>query len=370
MPSSANPDSFDRPALLNLSCDIEIASRGGVLTFPFRSPSASPPTSELTGINRRPSHLGPSADAFSDFPSRAMPFGDRALLREPIDRPSFGSTPAALTPPPLRSPFSGDLVGREFALFGNSVANADADQDRCDKNAEKYCEVVRPAILSEVREILRLSGGSGPIEDRLSTASETEAIQSRDFLSHRGVREVVFGANSRCRTINGFFRFPSLVRIEIPSSVEIIGHCAFYDCAQLIEVNFEANSHLREIHGFGSCHALSRITIPFSVELISRSAFHECIRLKEVIFEANSRLREIAGFWNCTSLSRMVLPPSLRDISLTAFGGCAGPRAVEFPFGSQFRNNSALRRYHCLVKYRDSDLRHSRRGLHLGLEFR
>jgi hypothetical protein len=373
---------------------------------------------EFGGNNRRPSHSCQSADAFSDFPPRAMPLRGRSLLREPIDRDSIGSSPAApQTRSPLRSPFCGDLVGREFAFFGHSVGNADSDSDRdcesrsCNDSGQKFCDVIRPTILSEIREILRLFGGSAPITDRLSIPPETEAIRKADFLSHRGVREVVFEANSHCRTIDGFVEFRSLVRIEIPSSVEIIDIDAFQGCAQLREVIFEANSHLRElsgfwdcsalsrivipssvqlihrmafdgcaqlsevifegnshlreIHGFGECSALARIVIPSSVESITWSAFHGCAQLKEVICEADSHLREIAGFQYCTSLSRMVLPPSLQTIKPWAFLGCTGPRVVEFPFGSRLRNIWSLRRCHCLIVYRDSDLKHSRRGLQM-----
>jgi hypothetical protein len=221
---------------------------------------------------------------------------------------------------------SGKLVGREFEFFrpraGNGDPDADGEAERYPSNdsAHEYCEVIRPVILSEVREILRLSGGSAAIGDRLSIPSETEAIESGDFYSHRSVREVVFGENSRCRRIDGFSWFPSLVRIAIPSSVEFISFRAFQDCAQLREVIFEAHSHLRQIAGFSDCHGLTRIVIPSSVEWMAGSAFCGCAQLSEVIFEANSHLREIDGFWNCPSLSRMVLPPSLHSIDTDVSG--------------------------------------------------
>jgi hypothetical protein len=100
--------------------------------------------------------------------------------------------------------------------------------------------------------------------------------------------------------------------------------------------------------------------------LLSGNAFHGCAQLSEVIFEADSHLREIAGFDFCPSLSRMVLPPSLQSITPWAFRGCPGPRVVQFPFGSRLRNHSKLRDCHCLIVYRDSDLRHSRLRLQLG----
>jgi hypothetical protein len=115
-----------------------------------------------------------------------MPFRGCSPLREPIDCGSSGSTrAAALSPTPLRSRFSGDLVGREFELFGKSVGNADSDTD-CESDnyadtAQEYCEAIRPVIRCEVRDILCRFGGSGWIRARLSILSETDEIEALDL---------------------------------------------------------------------------------------------------------------------------------------------------------------------------------------------
>jgi hypothetical protein len=363
MPLSANPDSFNPPPALSFHWDFEIVSPAE--PSPFQLPS---PAAKTTATNQRPSFplsgLSAPASGFSNGASRAPTFDNRSSLHESINHDSLTSAvAAALTLAPIHSPFVGSSDNRE--------SDAEADRDRArDTNSDgsqRYCEVICPVIVSEVRGILRLSGGSGSIGDRLSIPSEREAIQSGDFPSYRSVPDVVFRPKSHCGSIVGFFKFSSLVRLEIPSSVEAICVEDFRGCAHLTDVIFEDGNHLRQIDGFIDCTSLSRIFIPSSVELLSWDAFRGCAQLREVIYEANSHLREVQGFGNCDSLSRMVLPPSLQVIHDWAFGGCAGPRVVEFPFGSRLRHPSRLRHCHCLIEYRDLDLKNSRRGLHLGL---
>jgi hypothetical protein len=81
--------------------------------------------------------------------------------------------------------------------------------------------------------------------------------------------------------------------------MEFIGPSDFFTCSGLKEVLFEAGSHLRDIKGFQFCGSLIRIDIPASVELIWSSAFSGCSGLKEVIFEVGSHLRDIKGFQFC-----------------------------------------------------------------------
>jgi hypothetical protein len=108
MPFSANPESFDHQTLLNLSWNFEIVAPGGLIPLPL---SIGSPPALIGGINQRCSLSIPSPANFSEFSSRVTAKSSCSLLRGPIDRDSFASTPAALTPAPLRSPFSGNLVG-------------------------------------------------------------------------------------------------------------------------------------------------------------------------------------------------------------------------------------------------------------------
>jgi hypothetical protein len=87
----------------------------------------------------------------------------------------------------------------------------------------------------------------------------------------------------------------------------------------LVNVVFESERNIRKLDGFGRCPSLCRIVIPPTVEVISWSSFHQCNLLRAVIFERPSRLSCIDEFYDCSVLSEIYLPSSVRVISENAF---------------------------------------------------
>ena len=74
---------------------------------------------------------------------------------------------------------------------------------------------------------------------------------------------------------------PALTSIEIPASVETIGHNIFEKCPSLTNVTFEKKSQLKSIINyynsdyaiFENCSALVSIEIPASVETMQGLIF-------------------------------------------------------------------------------------------------
>ena len=160
-----------------------------------------------------------------------------------------------------------------------------------------------------------------------------------------------------------FYYCTSLMSIEIPASVESIGKTAFKECRSLTFVTFEKNSHLKSIEGggygnvtthyeygaFHDCVSLVSIEIPASVEIIGQAAFKNCISLTSVTFEEGSHLKTIDGggygkseycylfgaFCGCKSLISVKIPASVEAIGQAAFQGCTSLTSVTFEEGSQ-----------------------------------
>ena len=134
---------------------------------------------------------------------------------------------------------------------------------------------------------------------------------------------------------------PSLERIEIPASVEIIGGSAFYNCSSLAAVTFEDGSRLKTIRfgAFQNCAALESITIPSSVDSVGWSIFEDCSSLKTVTFASGSALKmiEYQMFYNCSSLERIEIPASVETIKSSAFKGCSSLTTVIFEEGSRLK---------------------------------
>jgi hypothetical protein len=128
-------------------------------------------SSEINRINKvaalTPSGL--STDAFSDCSSPAMTFCDPSHPRDSISRRSFTSIPLQ-SPAPI-------LLHSRFVekLAGSPHRETENDDDN------KNCELIWPILVSEIRQILRLSGGSVRTGDRLDIPADLETIEGATF---------------------------------------------------------------------------------------------------------------------------------------------------------------------------------------------
>lgn len=151
----------------------------------------------------------------------------------------------------------------------------------------------------------------------------------------------------------------SLKEILLPSQLKEIGYSAFKNCSSLEYVYFEPNSKLKIINGaqggsfnvpasynesfgaFSNCTSLKKIEVPSSVEVIGEAVFKNCVSLESVVFDENSRLKVLEGDYNvkgyytgvfadCKSLKSIVIPANVQIIKKTAFKGCISLETVSF----------------------------------------
>jgi hypothetical protein len=224
--------------------------------------------------------------------------------------------------------------------------------------------------LCEVRQLLRLSGGSSRFwlaksDDCIEIDDSVEVIELNDFHNNSSLKKVVFSSGSHLRQIEGFQRCTSLWRIEIPSSVELIGMFGFNGCTSLTEVIFSRESHLREIRGFHRCRSLCRIELPSSIEVIGAFGFSDCTSLTEFIFASDSHWQEIDGFFKCTSLCPIKIPSSVQKIR--GFGDCASLSVVTMSAGCRLTISNGFRNTRSFIVYEDeNDVKEHRGRIHLG----
>ena len=103
-----------------------------------------------------------------------------------------------------------------------------------------------------------------------------------------------------------FLSCQSLMTINIPDSVVVIGTQCFAGCSRLFAVSFGSNSRLQRIlPGAFSDTKLEEIDLPDSLEEIGPYAFLRCYRLARVGFGKESKLRTvgIGAFCACRSLT-------------------------------------------------------------------
>jgi serine/threonine protein kinase len=106
----------------------------------------------------------------------------------------------------------------------------------------------------------------------------------------------------------------SLISIEIPSSVQIIGKNAFRECKSLVTVRFASDHdcNLEEIDDFAfySCTNLVSIDFPSSLKIIGTGVFESCSSLATARFADDSNLKDVEhkAFRSCKDLWNMRIP--------------------------------------------------------------
>lgn len=140
--------------------------------------------------------------------------------------------------------------------------------------------------------------------------------------------------------------------LNLPESIETIGHNAFYGCTGLRSVNLSSNLKSIGRSAFELCISLESITLPKSLKVIREYAFRNCANydnwgnfigggLQSVKFEDGVDFYTNGVycfynhvFWGCANLSSVKLPngtPGRFIIPMGTFGYCGNLKSIEFP---------------------------------------
>ena len=140
--------------------------------------------------------------------------------------------------------------------------------------------------------------------------------------------------------------------LNLPESIETIGHYAFYSCTGLRSVNLSSKLKSIGVSAFELCKSLESITLPKSLKVIREYAFRNCANfdhwgnfigggLESVVFEdgVDFYTNDVYCFynhvfWGCANLSSVKLPngtPGRFIIPMGTFGYCGNLKSIEFP---------------------------------------
>ncbi|MBO7472964.1 MAG: leucine-rich repeat domain-containing protein [Ruminococcus sp.] len=151
---------------------------------------------------------------------------------------------------------------------------------------------------------------------------------------------------------NAFYECSTLKHIDLPETIQKIGHHSFYACSALEDISIpdsvtdigmgcfcgcsELNSAaLPETltalpeSCFRSCISLVSITVPEDVEKIGDFCFSGCTSLKNI--SLGNKLINIGdcSFYMCSSLKGIYVPPSVSNIGICALGYIPGENGAE-----------------------------------------
>lgn len=129
---------------------------------------------------------------------------------------------------------------------------------------------------------------------------------------------------------SAFYQCARLVSISIPESVTHIGNWAFMYCGHLEEVTIPSGVTSISYSQFNGCSALTEIRIPEGVTTIDNYAFQNCFALKNVHLPETLESIGLSAFQNCTALTSVRVPASVTTIKGSAFSGCSSLKKVAF----------------------------------------
>lgn len=219
----------------------------------------------------------------------------------------------------------------------------------------------------------------GGLSYELDTESLTASVAVNKCSGNLEIPEYVvweertFRVTSICESAFAYNR--SLNSVIIPSSVKVIGSCAFRSCANLKSVTISNGVTTIENQAFSLCNSLSSITIPESVTSIEFGVFWFSPKLTSIkvadgnkVYDSRDKCNAIIetatntlllacngstiplsvttigelSFFGCSDVKSLNIPAGVTSIGEGAFNGCSGLKSIIVDAGNKkydSRNN-------------------------------
>jgi len=151
----------------------------------------------------------------------------------------------------------------------------------------------------------------------------------------------------------GFSFTESIRKLHVPSSVTIIGMCAYEGCPNLTEVVLSQGIEEISYRAFSSCRALEHVNIPStvksvgewsflntkissidlpdSINSIGEGCFTDCRHLTNVRIPSLVKHLPRRGFDSNSFLFSVEIPENVTHVDITCFDSCSSLRNIAFP---------------------------------------
>lgn len=172
-------------------------------------------------------------------------------------------------------------------------------------------------------------GGNGEIPDYDTYKNELDEIDTVYPWSEVDYKSISFGEGITRIGNYAFCYSPSLVSVEIPSTVASYGKGVFYGCASLTTVKAPAKEISESM--FALCDELADVTLGEATETIGKDAFYRCGALAALALPATLRTIGESAFEYCSALASLVVPEGVTAISERAFFHCEKLTEITLP---------------------------------------
>lgn len=166
---------------------------------------------------------------------------------------------------------------------------------------------------------------------RIELPSTLEIIGEESFRGCSYLEEMIIPERTLRIGESAFRDCVRMTYLEIQNSCIKIGERAFENCSSLMEIVLPDG--LNEIYGgvFNSCKSLAHIKLPKNLTVIGESAFSDCVGLEDIdIPETVTKIDDLV-FNGCTSLAKIELHEGLKKIGKGAFKNCRSMTNILLP---------------------------------------
>lgn len=113
---------------------------------------------------------------------------------------------------------------------------------------------------------------------------------------------------------NECFKSKSILSVDIPDGITIIGEYSFSGCVNLVKVDIPDSVTNMGMHTFYKCDRLTSVTIGSGIESIEQGTFYQCGNLTSVLLGNSIKRIRNAAFSRCVNLENLVIPKTVSDI--------------------------------------------------------
>lgn len=165
------------------------------------------------------------------------------------------------------------------------------------------------------------------------TDSKFQCNAKIDSLKIGPIVTIIEGKIAKASYVGSFFDCSLVTILTIPSSVTLIGSCAFQNCFSIKKVMIPSSVTLIEDGAFNDCESLEQVLfeIPSSVTSFGPSAFGGCKSLVQIKIPSSVSRIESQVFQDCTSLTEISIPSSVTSIGSNCLEGCSSLKKITIP---------------------------------------
>ncbi|MBQ4294953.1 MAG: leucine-rich repeat protein [Prevotella sp.] len=161
--------------------------------------------------------------------------------------------------------------------------------------------------------------------------TKVEEIADETFYECKSLVEIELPPNLTVIGNGAFWGCENLKSIALPDSMIRVGDSAFENCLQLKNLDMGSGLKLLGDDVFSGCKQLESVTWSGALTTIGSRAFKKCEKLTTLCLPEKMERLENAVFQECTALEEVTIPEGVKSLGEEVFRFCTALQSVTLP---------------------------------------